>query len=140
MILNNDAYVEHAWHGTLLSWSVVAVGVFINTVIAGVLPFLEGVILILHTLGFICILIPLVYLSPTHASASDVFFSALNEGNWPTQGLSFCIGFIGNVGTFVGADAAVHVSLLAVSKTKLTRHRWPKKLTTPLPTCHEQSS
>ena len=62
---------------------------------------IEGVILVLHILGFVAILIPLVYLSP-HGSRASVFSTSLNEGGWPTQGLSYCVGFIGNVATFVG--------------------------------------
>ncbi|KAI1390834.1 amino acid transporter [Hypoxylon trugodes] len=109
IILNYADYEAKSYHGTFLAWAVIAVTIFVNTVIAGLLPVLEGVILLIHVLGFIAILITLVYLSP-HSSAEDVFFRSLNEGNWPTQGLSYCVGFIGNVATFVGADAAVHMS------------------------------
>ena len=101
MLNHPQSYTEHTWHGTLLSWAVVAVALFVNTVIAALLPFLEGFILILHILGFIAILIAMVYLSP-HGTAHDVFFTSLNEGSWPTQGLAYCVGFIGNVATFVG--------------------------------------
>ncbi|KAI2466144.1 amino acid/polyamine transporter I [Annulohypoxylon bovei var. microspora] len=109
IILNYPDYEPKNFHGTFLAWAVIAVAIFVNTVIAGLLPVLEGLILFVHVLGFIAILITLVYLSP-HSSAEDVFFRTLNEGNWPTQGLSFCVGFIGNVATFVGADAAIHMA------------------------------
>ncbi|KAI0015393.1 putative choline transport protein [Xylariomycetidae sp. FL0641] len=109
IILNHPEYEPKNFHGTFLAWAVIAVCIFVNTVVAGLLPILEGTILLVHVLGFIAILTTLVYLSP-HGSASDVFFRTLNEGNWSTQGLSFCVGFIGNVATFVGADAAVHMS------------------------------
>jgi hypothetical protein len=45
-----------------------------------------------------------------HGSAASVFATSLNEGGWPTQGLSYCVGFLGNVATFVGADASVHMA------------------------------
>lgn len=109
IILNYPDYEPKNFHGAFLAWAVIAVAIFVNIVIAGLLPVLEGVILFIHVLGFIAILITLVYLSP-HGSAEDVFFRTLNEGNWPTQGLSFCIGFIGNVATFVGADASIHMA------------------------------
>ncbi|TRX90034.1 hypothetical protein FHL15_009135 [Xylaria flabelliformis] len=109
IILNYPDYEPQNFHGALLAWAVIAVCIFVNTVVAGLLPVLEGLILLIHVLGFIAILIALVYLSP-HSSAEDVFFRPLNEGNWPSQGLSYLIGFIGNVATFVGADAAVHNS------------------------------
>ncbi|KAI0883455.1 amino acid/polyamine transporter I [Annulohypoxylon maeteangense] len=109
IILNYPDYEPKNFHGAFLAWAVIAVAIFVNTVIAGLLPVLEGVILFIHVLGFIAILVTLVYLSP-HGTADDVFFRSLNEGNWPTQGLSFCVGFIGNVATFVGADAAIHMA------------------------------
>ena len=73
------------------------------------LPKFEGFILVLHILGFFCVLIPLVYLSE-HTSAHDVFTQFLNTGNWPTQGLSFFVGLIGMGFSFLGGDATVHVS------------------------------
>ena len=65
------------------------------------LPKVEGLILILHLLGFFSIFIPLVYMAP-HGRAVDVFTAFLNEGGWPTQGLSFFVGLIGNVFAFLG--------------------------------------
>ncbi|KAL8825272.1 MAG: hypothetical protein Q9191_004511 [Dirinaria sp. TL-2023a] len=109
IILNYPTYDSQQYHGTFLCWAVIAVAVFLNTVISGLLPAIEGLILIFHILGFFAILITLVYLAP-HGTAADVFKTVLNEGNWRTQGLSYCVGFIGNVATFVGADAAVHMS------------------------------
>jgi choline transport protein len=99
--LNYPDYTPQKFHGALLAWAVIAVCIFVNTVVAGLLPLLEGLILLVHVLGFVAILIVLLYLSP-HGSAEDVFFRSLNEGGWPTQSLSYFVGFIGNVATFVG--------------------------------------
>ena len=112
IILDNENYQSHEWHGTLLCWLVLAVAVFINTVVSGLLPMIEGLILVLHVLGFFAVLIPLVYLAP-HGDAASVFKTALNGGEWPTRGLSYCVGFIGNVATFVGTSC-----LSLDSKTK----------------------
>lgn len=101
LILNYPTYEYHAYHATFLCWAVIAVSVFINTVVSGLLPMLEGLILVFHILGFIAILITLLYMAP-HGTAASVFRTSLNEGNWSTQGLSYCVGFIGNVATFVG--------------------------------------
>ncbi|KAK5632183.1 hypothetical protein RRF57_007897 [Xylaria bambusicola] len=109
IILNYPDYEPQNFHGTLLAWAVIAVCIFVNTVVAGLLPVLEGLILLIHVLGFVAILVALIYLSP-HSSVEDVFFRPLNEGHWPSQGLSYLVGFIGNVATFVGADAAVHMA------------------------------
>lgn len=101
IILNHPSYEPQPYHGTLLSFAVIFVAVFINTVISSLLPIIEGFILIFHVLGFFAILITLVYMAP-HGKASTVFTTSLNAGNWPTQGISYCVGFIGNVATFVG--------------------------------------
>ena len=101
IILNNPDYEAQKWQGTLLCWAVILLAVFINTVVSGLLPIIEGIILVFHILGFVAVLVPLVYLSP-HGSVASVFRTSLNEGGWPTQGLSYCVGFIGNVATFVG--------------------------------------
>lgn len=92
---------ETSWQGTLLYWAAIFFAVFINTVVSNLLPKFEGLILVLHILGFFRILIPLVILAP-HDSAKDVFTGWLNEGNWSSQGLSFFVGLIGNVFAFLG--------------------------------------
>ena len=97
---------ETSWQGTLLYWAAIFFAVFINTVVSSLLPKIEGLILVLHILGFFSILIPLVILAP-HDSASDVFTGWLNEGNWSTQGLSFFVGLIGNVFAFLGTPCNI---------------------------------
>ncbi|KAH8809392.1 amino acid/polyamine transporter I [Xylogone sp. PMI_703] len=109
LILRYPDYDSKPYQGTLFSWLVTVVGVFINVVIPDQLPRFEILILVLHVAGFIAILSALWATAP-HGSASDVFLTAFNEGGWPTQGLSYCVGFLGNVATFVGADASVHMA------------------------------
>lgn len=100
-ILNYPAYNATRWQGTLIFYAVIAFVVFINTYLARWLPKIEGLILILHILGFFAILIPLVYLAP-HGSANDVFATFLNTGDWNTNGLSFFVGLITSVFSFLG--------------------------------------
>jgi len=109
IILDYPDYEPKQWQGTLLAWLVIALAVFINVVIPGLLPKFEVFILVFHCAGFIAIVAVLWVYSP-HGSASSVFATSLNEGGWPTQGLSYCVGFLGNVATFVGADASVHMA------------------------------
>ncbi|KAK5231297.1 hypothetical protein LTR72_000478 [Exophiala xenobiotica] len=106
---NENSYIPKQWHGTLLAWLVIVVAIFINVVVPGALPRFEIFIIVFHIAGFIAILSVLWVYSP-HNSAHFVFTTALNEGGWPTQGLSICVGFLGNVATFVGADASVHMA------------------------------
>lgn len=102
IILNHPSYNFQAWHGTLLFWAVLVVAVLVNTVVSSMLPKIEGLILILHILGFFAVLIPLVYMSPSKGSAKDVFTVFLNQGGWSSQGLSFFIGLMGSVFSFLG--------------------------------------
>jgi choline transport protein len=102
-------YNPKAFHGTLLFWAVIFFGVFINTVVSNLLPKFEGLILILHILGFFAVLIPLVVLAP-HGNSSDVFTVFMNGGGWPNQRLSFFVGLLGNVFAFIGADGTYYVS------------------------------
>lgn len=134
--LNNDSFEPKLWQGTLLFWAIFAFAVSINTLVSSVLPKFEGLILILHVLGFFAILIPLVILGP-HGDVEELFTTFVNNGGWPSQGLSFMVGMMGNVFAFVGTDAAFHVcftlfeSLLIYTQWRslLTRFcRCPRKL------------
>ena len=87
---------------------MIIVGVAFNTVLARLLPWVEGTILITHCLGFIVVLVPLVYLGP-HGNADFVFTEYLTLGNY-SPGLSFFVGLITTVFGFLGADGAIHMS------------------------------
>ncbi|KAI0414962.1 putative GABA permease [Xylaria grammica] len=103
------AAVMKNWHGTLLFWAVVIASYGINTAVGSLLAKFEGLVLVLHILGFFAVILPLTLLSP-HGSAKDVFDTWRNSGLWQTQGLSFSIGIIGNVFAFLGGDGAIHMS------------------------------
>ncbi|KAL8649564.1 MAG: hypothetical protein Q9210_004328 [Variospora velana] len=107
--LTNPTYMPERWHGTLLLWAVIFVAVIVNTVLSNLLPKLECLILIIHVLGFFAVLIPLVYMAP-HGDAASVFTVFVNQGGWPTTGLSFMVGLTGNVYAFLEiSNAAVNV-------------------------------
>jgi choline transport protein len=103
IVMNYPSYNFKRWHGTLLLYAVIVIGVAFNTVLARLLPWVEGTILITHCIGFIVVLVPLVYLGP-HASASDVFAQYLTLGNY-SPGLSFFVGLITTVFGFLGMPA-----------------------------------
>ena len=43
LILNYPStYVYHRWHGTLIYWAIILLGIVVNTVFAKWLPKLEG--------------------------------------------------------------------------------------------------
>lgn len=101
IVLNHPDYIFRRFHGTLLSFACLFAAVFVNTTLSRHLPKIEGAMMVLHVLGFLGFVIPLVYLAP-HRSASDVFTIFINGGGWPNQSVSFCVGLIGNVATFIG--------------------------------------
>jgi len=107
--LNYPTYESKPWQGTLFAWAVIAVNIFINVVTPNFLPKFELTILVLHLAGFVAIIATLLSTAEM-GSASTVWLTAFNRGGWPTQGLSYCVGFLGNVATFVGADASVHLA------------------------------
>ena len=109
VIVTVPNYNPKMWHGTLMTWAVVICAFGINTLVSTVLAKIEAIVLILHIVGFVALLIPLVYLAP-HSSPRDVFTVFLNAGDWPTQTLSFFVGIIGIVFAFIGTDGAIHMS------------------------------
>jgi len=108
LVLTQPNYVPQNWHATLLFWAIIAFCVIITTGASWLLPKFEGIILIIHILGFFGIMIPLLTLGPRE-DAKEVFTTFINKGGWDSQGLSFCIGMMGTVYAFVGGDGAIHV-------------------------------
>jgi choline transport protein len=88
---------------------VVFVCIFVNAVLPGLLPKFEIFIIFFHIAGFSGVVATLWSFAPI-GTTHFVFATSFNEGGWPTQGLSYCVGFLGNVATFVGADARVHMA------------------------------
>lgn len=99
--LNHPTYMPKPWQLVLLFYASILFALFVNTVVSRALPQVEGLILILHVLGFFAILVPLVYMAP-HRSASDVFTTFLNGGGFETQGLSVMVGLVGPVFCLLG--------------------------------------
>lgn len=105
--MTRPEYAPEAWHGLLLFWAVVLFCVFINTVVSRLLPKIEGLILILHIVGFFSILIPLIKLS-SKVDAALVFAEFRNEGQWSSTGVSFLVGLTGNAFAFLGKLHILH--------------------------------
>ncbi|MCJ1293485.1 hypothetical protein MMC34_005040 [Xylographa carneopallida] len=97
-------YSPMLWHATLLLYGALALSIFTTTVVGTALPRIESTLLVIYTLGFFGVLVPLVYLGP-HGSASEVFTTFNNGGGWSSQGLSFFVGISGNAFAFLGADS-----------------------------------
>ncbi|PYH89328.1 amino acid transporter [Aspergillus ellipticus CBS 707.79] len=109
LVLNYPDYVFERYQGTLLMWAALILCVMINSIGAKLLPKIEGLILILHTAGFVAILIPLVYLAP-HKSPDFVFGSFINSSGWSNAGLTWLIGLMGTNLPFIGYDGPCHMA------------------------------
>ncbi|KHN94793.1 choline transport protein [Metarhizium album ARSEF 1941] len=108
VIFTIPSYEPQPYQGTLLLWIVVFLAVLCNTVLSAHLPKLEGMLLIVHILGFFAIIIPLGIFG-THGDASTVFTTFHNGGNWSTQVLSSFVGVVGVVFSFAGVDCTFHM-------------------------------
>ncbi|MCJ1299474.1 hypothetical protein MMC08_002266 [Hypocenomyce scalaris] len=109
LVLNYPSYDYQRWQGTLLLYAALLVVFLVNTIGAKLLPKIEGFILIIHTLGFFAILIPLVYLAP-HGSPSFVFGTFINAAGWNSNGLAWFVGLISTNLPFIGYDGPCHMA------------------------------
>ena len=101
LVLGNSSYTPKPWQLVLLYWTTLSFAIFVNTYIGKYLPKFETLILVLHVFGFFAILIPLVYFAP-HGTASEVFTTFLNGGNWSSNSLSFMVGIVGPAYSLLG--------------------------------------
>ncbi len=101
-------YEAKPWQGTLIVIGVACLAVFFNTFLAKKLPFVEGMMLMLHIVGLFAIMIPLLVLAPRN-NATAVFTEFTNNGGWPTKGVSFMVGLNAIVLSLAGFDSTVHM-------------------------------
>ncbi|KAK2861433.1 hypothetical protein FQN49_004199 [Arthroderma sp. PD_2] len=107
--INNHDYVPQRWHGTLLIIAIAFMAIIFNTFFAQKLPFIEGVILLIHIFGFFAVLIPLWVLAPRN-SADEVFLNVVDMGGWGNNGLACLVGLGAPIYALIGPDSAVHMS------------------------------
>ena len=91
IVENHSDHGFEPWHGTLLNLTIIILAVIFDTMLSVALLNVEGMVLVLHVLGFVAILISLVYLAP-HSAPSEVFTVFLDSDDWGLQALSFFIG------------------------------------------------
>lgn len=82
--MTHPSYDPKPWHAVLLFWAAVSFAVFVNTVIGRLLPRVEGLILVVHILGFFAVILPLIFFG-RHQDASKVFGTFLNTGKCPLK-------------------------------------------------------
>jgi choline transport protein len=80
ILMLDTKHVPKPYQAMLLGRAVLAFAVTINTVGSKTLAHFEGLILILHVLGFFAIMIPLVYLSDHNNPSILTMF--VDSGGW----------------------------------------------------------
>ena len=109
LVLNDTDYEPQRWQATLLLLAVLLLTLFANTALFRFLPGLEGVVLVLHVIGFFAVLIPVVYLAPTSSNAF-VWTEFTNLSGYSSNGLSWFIGQSASAILFIGYDGYVSPS------------------------------
>lgn len=89
-------------------YAVLILSLSVNVSLVKWLPGVEGVILIIHVVGFFAIMIPLVHLAPI-SSAKFVFTEFINTSGYSSNGLSWLIGQSASAVLFIGYDGACHM-------------------------------
>ena len=107
--MTRTGYQPEPYQQMLLFWAATAFALLINILASTFLPKLEGFVLLLYFAGFFAVLLPLAILGE-HQDPHHVFGQWINQGEFPTQGLSFMVGLIGAYLVIAGADGAIHVS------------------------------
>lgn len=107
--LTSPHYTPAKWQTTILMWAGGLFALFFNAFSRTILPRFEGLVFLVYILGFFAVLISLTVLG-SYNQPSTVFKGWINEGGWPTQGLSFMIGLLLPIFGFAGVDAPIHVS------------------------------
>lgn len=109
LIVNPEAQIGKLWHVTLIMmlWLLLMIG--FNIFLAQHLPLAEGLVLVLHVLGFFAFLI-LFWTMAERSPIRGVFTTFSDGGNWGSLGVSALVGLTTPLWCFIGPDAGAHMS------------------------------
>ena len=97
-----DGYITENWHLLVFMYCILIVTIFVNTVLARLLPQIESIVFMIHVIGFCVIMIVIIYLTPHRASGRQVFANFSNGGKFSSTGLSTLVGATGAQFAFTG--------------------------------------
>lgn len=109
VIFNHPEYNPQRWKTTVSVYVVIIVSFLTNTLGAKLLPAFETIVFFVHVLGFVAILIPLVYLGPK-GTVHDVFGTFVQEGGWSSKGVTLLVGATTLMYNFIGIESATHMA------------------------------
>ncbi|KAF2716652.1 amino acid transporter [Polychaeton citri CBS 116435] len=104
-----DADVLRLWQTALMIFAVLVLAFAFNLYLAKYLPLAEGVVLVLHVVGFLAFLI-VMWAITDHVDAKKVFTEFEDGGGWGNMGLSVLVGIGSPLWFFIGPDAGAHMS------------------------------
>lgn len=108
-VLNYSGYDAKRWHATLIMIGFAGISALCNTFGKKLLPLWETLGGILHVVFFFIVMISILATSDK-VSNHDVWGTFINGGGWPSDGVSFCLGFLTPAFALAGVDAVVHMS------------------------------
>lgn len=132
--LSNQSYESSQWQTALLSWAILLLAIFANTVLFRRLPLLQGIVTSIHILGFFAFVIvlwcvirvrrlqnrnqnkrsPLIDFTANRTMAprgtASSVFTEFESNGWPTTGLACLVGLNGPIPYLSGADSSVHLA------------------------------
>lgn len=97
------------WQYTLMMWAFNLVTIVFNTWGSGFLPALEIGSLIMHAVGFIIVIIPVLVMAPKN-TAEEVFIQWENNSGWSSMGTAFLLSQITILYCSLGSDSVAHIS------------------------------
>ncbi|ERF74053.1 hypothetical protein EPUS_03868 [Endocarpon pusillum Z07020] len=109
IIFNDPTYVPERWHTTLLMIALGGLAVMGCTVGKALLPLWESLAGSLHVILFFIITVAILITSDK-ADNRAVWATFVNAGGWPSDGISFCLGFLTPAFALAGIDAIVHMA------------------------------
>lgn len=138
-VFNNPDYVPERWHATLIMIGFSFLACMGNTFGKKLLPAWETLAGLFHVLFFFIVCISILATSEK-ADNDAVWRTFINGGGWPSDGISFCLGFVTPAFALAGIDTVVHmVSIVRaiVRSAVADRRRSPRKPSMPRPTFPE---
>jgi len=107
--INNPDYPFARWQGTLLVWATTILVFLINFYGTKYLPHMQNIVLAMHTLLYLCLILPVWILAP-HGSSASVFTKFDNTGGWPNMRIAVLAGQLSGISGMTGTDTAAHMS------------------------------
>lgn len=109
LIANPEAQIQELWHVTLIMmlWILLMIG--FNIFLAQHLPLAEGLVLVLHVLGFFAFLI-LFWTMAERSPVKETFTKFVDGGQWGSLSISALVGLSTPLWCFLGPDAGAHMS------------------------------